>query len=105
MTLTDEQLADIAKRPDFLLKAAQYFRKRPTGGEDRAHWANVYNAENCEKMAMEFRALLDEVARQCKFEADALPVLDAYEHMHTRAVRAEAEVENLRKPVGKEEWP
>ena len=63
MTLTDEQLADIAKRPDFLLKAAQYFRKRPTGGEDRAHWANVYNAENCEKMAMEFRALLDEVER------------------------------------------
>lgn len=51
------------------------------------------------------RALLDEVERLRKFEADALPVLDAYEHMHTRAVRAEAEVESLRKPVGKEEWP
>ena len=61
MTLTDEQLAAIEKRPDFLQEAARYFRKRPTGGEDRAHWANVYNAENCEKMAVEFRALLDEV--------------------------------------------
>ena len=63
MTLTDEQLAVIEKRPDFLLEAARYFRKRPTNGEDRAHWANVYNAENCEKMAVEFRALLDEVER------------------------------------------
>ena len=36
---------------------------------------------------------------------DIRVVLDAYEHMHTRAVRAEAEIENLRKPVGKEEWP
>ena len=39
---------------------------------------------------------LAELKRLRKFEADALPVLDAYEHMHTRAVRAEAEVERMR---------
>ena len=63
MTLTDEQLAEIAKRPDFLLEAARYFRNRPTNGEDRAHWSNVYNAENCEKSATDIRALLDGIER------------------------------------------
>lgn len=29
--------------------AATYFEKRPTNDEDRAHWANVFNAENCRK--------------------------------------------------------
>ena len=63
MTLTDEQLAEMQPRLEFLLETARYFRKRPTGGEDRAHWANIYNAENCEKAAKEFRALIDEVER------------------------------------------
>jgi hypothetical protein len=31
----------------FLEKVAEYFTERPTGGEDMAHWANVYNAEKC----------------------------------------------------------
>jgi hypothetical protein len=35
----------------FLLEAARYFERRPTGGEDRAHWSNVYNAENCRRIA------------------------------------------------------
>lgn len=35
----------------FLEDTAQYFENRPTNGEDRAHWANVYNAENCRKIA------------------------------------------------------
>lgn len=35
----------------FLEEAAQYFGKRPTNGEDKAHWANVYNAEACLKIA------------------------------------------------------
>jgi len=34
----------------FLEEAARYFSNRPTGGEDRAYWANVYNAENCKKI-------------------------------------------------------
>lgn len=32
---------------EFLNEAANYFEKRPTGGEDKAYWANVYNAESC----------------------------------------------------------
>jgi hypothetical protein len=35
----------------FLNQAARYFRKRDTHGEDIGHWSNVYNAENCEKIA------------------------------------------------------
>lgn len=35
----------------FLREAAQYFANRPTGGEDVAHWANVYNSETCGKIA------------------------------------------------------
>lgn len=35
----------------FLLEAAKYFEGRPTNGEDKAHWANTYNAENCRKIA------------------------------------------------------
>jgi hypothetical protein len=40
----------------FLDECAKYFENRPTGGEDRAYWANVYNAENCRKVIK----LLDE---------------------------------------------
>lgn len=35
----------------WLREAARYFANRPTGGEDAAHWANVYNAENANKLA------------------------------------------------------
>lgn len=35
----------------WLREAARYFAARPTGGEDRAHWANVYNAENATRLA------------------------------------------------------
>lgn len=31
----------------FLEDVEKYFLNRPTNGEDRAYWANVYNAENC----------------------------------------------------------
>ena len=35
----------------WLEAASRYFEKRDTKGEDRAHWSNVYNAENCLKIA------------------------------------------------------
>jgi hypothetical protein len=35
----------------FLREAAEYFERRPTNGEDSAHWANVYNAKNCRDIA------------------------------------------------------
>lgn len=40
--VTNEELAK------FLRGAAEYFRKRPTNGEDSAFWANEGNAERCE---------------------------------------------------------
>jgi hypothetical protein len=36
---------------EFLEKTSRYFANRPTGGEDRAYWANVYNSDNCQKIA------------------------------------------------------
>ena len=35
----------------FLTEAARYFEARPTGGEDAAHWSNVFNAKNCREAA------------------------------------------------------
>lgn len=42
----------------FLEEAARYFENRPTGGEDRAHWANVFNAKNCRDANAQIEALL-----------------------------------------------
>lgn len=44
------RLITLNEATGFLREAAAYFRKRDTKGEDRAYWANVYNAENCEKI-------------------------------------------------------
>ena len=35
----------------FLKECARYFDKLPTNGEDMAHWARVYNAENLRRIA------------------------------------------------------
>jgi hypothetical protein len=35
----------------FLHETADYFEKRPTNGEDKAHWSNVFNAKNCREIA------------------------------------------------------
>lgn len=52
-------LNDAEKMVAFLHDAAKYFERRPTDGEDAAHWANVYNAENCRKSAALIELLLD----------------------------------------------
>ena len=39
----------------WLDECAAYYEKRDTGGEDKAHWANVYNAKNA-------RAIRDYIA-------------------------------------------
>jgi hypothetical protein len=57
----------------WLDEAAKYFEMRDTRGEDRAHWANVYNAEMCRKLkqALGGRALF----QQCDFiSAAGLPL-------------------------------
>jgi len=43
------KLAEASKA--FLTEAARYFETRPTGGEDAAHWSNVFNAKNCREAA------------------------------------------------------
>jgi predicted outer membrane protein len=48
---TNEELAV------FLRGAAGYFRKRDTGGEDAAFWANEANAERCEIAAARLAAI------------------------------------------------
>lgn len=35
----------------WLEESARYFAKRDTHGEDAAHWANIYNAENATRIA------------------------------------------------------
>lgn len=61
----------------FLDEAAQYFEKRPTGGEDMAFWANLNNAENCRKAAA--------FIRDHTGEGDALlrRFVEAYDGMET----------------------
>lgn len=59
-------MTDLTK-PDglrgFLLEAATYFENRPTHGEDAAHWANVYNAQNCRKAAETIKTTSAEIKR------------------------------------------
>lgn len=50
-------------RREWLEEAARYFENRPIGGEDKAHWANVYNAENCRKIATALSAQEEELGR------------------------------------------
>jgi len=47
----------------FLAEAARYFETRPTGGEDAAHWSNVFNAKNCRKAADTLERQADEINR------------------------------------------
>lgn len=41
----------------FLEEAARHFERLPTNGEDKAHWANIYNAKNCRDIASEIERL------------------------------------------------
>lgn len=54
----------------FLREAANYFERRPTGGEDRAHWANVFNAQNCREAAA-FIELVVVVLEECADDLEA----------------------------------
>jgi hypothetical protein len=47
----------------FLTEAARYFETRPTGGEDAAHWSNVFNAKNCRKAADTLKRQAAEIER------------------------------------------
>lgn len=47
----------------WLDELARYFENRDTGGEDRAHWANVYNSESALKVKAALVASEAEVER------------------------------------------
>ena len=73
--MTDTQsLREAGGAAAFLQETARYFKSRPTGGEDREHWANVSNAENCCRAALliEAQAREIEVLRAERDEARAL---------------------------------
>lgn len=58
---------------NWLNDAARYFDRRPTNGEDMAHWSNVYNAENAGKIADLISALRcerDEALRAAEIVRD-----------------------------------
>ena len=60
---------DGPKAVGFLREASRYFRCRSTGGEDSAHWSNVYNADACLRIAVEYQDMLDAL-RQWKYAQD-----------------------------------
>lgn len=64
LTATPKNVERLCK---FLDEAARYFENRPVNGEDRAHWANVYNAENARKSAIALRAY---AAREAKLRRE-----------------------------------
>lgn len=51
MTNLENFTPDKQSAIEFLEEAAKYFKNRNTMGEDRAYWSNIYNSENCLKIA------------------------------------------------------
>ena len=68
------ELATTEEAVKFLADAAVYFENRATGGEDRAHWANVYNAENCRMVADLLRRYHQALCSIVSWHADARDV-------------------------------
>lgn len=56
-------MSDVSPIMKWLDELARYFENRDTGGEDRAHWANVYNSENALKVKAALAASEAEVSR------------------------------------------
>ena len=78
----------------FLQEAARYFDARPTGGEDKAHWSNVYNANNCREIALMLSCALPECDGGHKPSAKAnsginQDLTSSQDHPHTSTVKLE----------------
>ncbi|MCA0358692.1 MAG: hypothetical protein LCH78_17910 [Proteobacteria bacterium] len=54
-----ERAEEISLCAAWLYECARYFERRPTNGEDAAHWSNVANAENARKYAALICSLID----------------------------------------------
>ena len=70
----------------FLEEASRYFENRPTHDEDRAHWSNVHNAENCRKV---ISSLTRETARADAAEKELQESIDAQDVLHDALEAAE----------------
>lgn len=92
----------------FLAEAAAYFKNRPDCGEDKAYWANVFNAENCTKAGELITSLTTqlEAERERAVKAEAALREKAMEYLAldqqateavARAVKAEEHARNLRR--------
>ena len=82
------------KTVEFLREAANYFANRPTNGEDRAYWANVYNSEKCIKAADEIEQLRNHVAYQ-QAEIEGLKII--IKDLERRLEHAEWLIDKYRK--------
>lgn len=80
-------MANLSERTAFLREAARYFEARPTGGEDAAHWSNVYNAKNCRDIATILDSLTVEGLAGVIFET--LPDRSAWDGAERREINAE----------------
>ena len=49
----------------WLEACARYFEKLDTGGEDKAYWSNVYNAQNARNIADLIKELRKETMEEC----------------------------------------
>lgn len=75
----------------FLEEAARYFENRPTNGEDRAHWANVQNAENCRKVAAHVAALTTQLeVERATGDETARHISRLLDHLARETARADA---------------
>jgi hypothetical protein len=62
MTDTQTTPLTVVDAVKFLREAANYFRNRPTKGEDMAHWSNTVNADNCERLVATLQAYAEREA-------------------------------------------
>lgn len=82
----------------FLKDAARHFERLETGGEDRAHWANVYNAQNCRQIAVTLALYHNALCSIVSWHADAPDVFPDWE----TAAAALAEI--AAQALGGQEW-
>lgn len=72
----------------FLTMCSDYFERRPTGGEDAAHWANVSNARMCRKIA----AMLTASPPPAASPASPSGVREAWSFLQDRLLEFEQEI-------------
>lgn len=89
------------KTVEFLREAANYFANRPTNGEDRAYWANVYNSEKCIKAADEIEHLRKEIK---EVDDDWNMLRDKYDMLVIENMDLKKRIAHLEKVAADASW-